>query len=420
MVETIITGCKVLQGEPGGYVLEWKDVLVEDGVIKRVDDKRDLDGNLKVIDGKNTHILLPGFIDNHIHSRMIDHCVHHPWNDKSIVPDLYHQCRKILERAYREAKDSGTVLLMDYPEYPFDFDLEKDNWKMPFEVMRQEGLRGVVRVLLSHDKIPESSFLKKTLEELVLCDIKRIKMAEDSFPESRVAVWIPEEKWFNERRGWKEEVSMKVIKYLQGLYEQSDENVYFVMHCAETKIRTDEIRELGYENGVDFLLKNGLLGDRTVLVHCRYGIRDEDVEYIKEAGSRVVVRPSKKEYNGEMSVCPLQEFINKGVIVGFGTDVPVVRKEVRRGFEIIPEIYNAMDIYDINFQTSYDIATRGGARVFGFDGMGKIENGYNASLLMFDVQEDLRAREEKRKPYLIQDLEKALNKSTLRHVSMNS
>jgi cytosine/adenosine deaminase-related metal-dependent hydrolase len=68
----------------------------------------------------------------------------------------------------------------------------------------------------------------------------------------------------------------------------------------------------------EYLRDLGLLGERTLLVHCNY-VGDSDIDIIKESGSTVVFCPRSHAYFGHKNH-PLSKLLERGIPVALGTD----------------------------------------------------------------------------------------------------
>jgi len=115
------------------YTFKAQDVLIENGKIVEIrgwenDKCKETESQKhKVIDGEEHHVLLPAFVDNHIHSRLVGYF-------GPGLPDPpvgYASCKEKLDEAYFEAANSGAAILMDYPEYPFNKKPEQDGFHLP-------------------------------------------------------------------------------------------------------------------------------------------------------------------------------------------------------------------------------------------------------------------------------------------------
>ncbi|GAA0221215.1 putative aminohydrolase SsnA [Metaclostridioides mangenotii] len=95
-------------------------------------------------------------------------------------------------------------------------------------------------------------------------------------------------------------------------------DVGYHVHVAEGMADVDINLEKYGKRPAQRLNDFGVLGDKTLAVHCLY-VDDNEVKLLKESNTFVVHNPESNMGNA-VGCCPAIEFINEGIEVGLGTD----------------------------------------------------------------------------------------------------
>lgn len=94
--------------------------------------------------------------------------------------------------------------------------------------------------------------------------------------------------------------------------------VSFHTHLAEDRFDRDFNLRIYNLSPVERLLKENMLNDKTLLIHCVH-IDKKDKEIIKEKNSMVVHNP-ESNMNNAVGLPDVFEMLNEGIVVGLGTD----------------------------------------------------------------------------------------------------
>lgn len=133
-----------------------------------------------------------------------------------------------------------------------------------------------------------------------------------------------------------------------------------------------------------YLFDQGILGPRTVAVHCVHQ-DDSDIEAIAEAGASIVHCPKSNAKLGA-GIAPLAKWLaHKRITVGLGTDSAVSNNTLDLFEEMRFALYFQRAAQEnVGAVTARDVlqmATAGGARVLGLaDRVGVLKAGYQADL----------------------------------------
>ena len=115
---------------------------------------------------------------------------------------------------------------------------------------------------------------------------------------------------------------------------------------------------------------------------------DDELDLLARSGTGVAHCPSSNMRLGS-GICRTREMLDRGVPVGLGVDGSASNDSS----DMLGELRQAMLLQRVRYGAggltaaeAYRIATEGGARLLGFDEVGRIEEGMLADLALFDVQ----------------------------------
>jgi hypothetical protein len=104
----------------------------------------------------------------------------------------------------------------------------------------------------------------------------------------------------------------------QAIQLMANGSQFLSLHLSESEETRDQEEQFCKGSPVEFLVENGLLTRRTVLVHCGY-LNDAELETIREAGSIVVICPLNcTQFN--QKVIDIEKLRALGVRWAIGTD----------------------------------------------------------------------------------------------------
>jgi len=92
----------------------------------------------------------------------------------------------------------------------------------------------------------------------------------------------------------------------------------FHIHVAEGPEDQEESRQRYGQRVVERLAKLGVLGPKTLAVHCVH-VDDAEMEILKETGSLVIHNPESNMGNA-VGYAPVLKMLQRGILVGMGTD----------------------------------------------------------------------------------------------------
>lgn len=164
----------------------------------------------------------------------------------------------------------------------------------------------------------------------------------------------------------------------------ADDMMRVGLHYLETSAERIEIRARFGQEPIDLLLAHGLLGSRTVLVHCAH-LLAHDVEAIRAAGAHVVVCPLSSALL-RTGLPPLGLLRSEGLPLSVGTDGPAtgttlsLLDHARFLGHLYPDV-------DLTAQEIATLITTGPASALGLEqDVGSLHVGKLANALLFDEE----------------------------------
>jgi cytosine/adenosine deaminase-related metal-dependent hydrolase len=163
------------------------------------------------------------------------------------------------------------------------------------------------------------------------------------------------------------------------------EGMGLCQHYAQSAGEPGFIRERFGASQGEFLERLGMLGPDVVLLHCT-ALEPEDIEALRGTGTHVVHCPTGPAKVGN-AVTPVHELLQASVNVALGSD----GAPANNGCDMIRDLkwvgylqkLRQRDATVVPAETILEMATLGGARALGLDGLtGSIEPGKRADLIV--------------------------------------
>ena len=159
------------------------------------------------------------------------------------------------------------------------------------------------------------------------------------------------------------------------------------IHLSETKEEVIEsIRRTG-KPPVLHLEEIGFLGPRVLAAHCVHVSREE-IKRLAKYGVKVVHNPASN-LKLASGVAPVREMLDEGVEVVLGTDGPASNNSLDMFREMrlcaLLQKWRTGDPSCMGAEEVLRMATLGGARALGIEGVGAVEPGRKADLILVDL-----------------------------------
>lgn len=326
-----------------------KDIAINDGIIRKISNK--IKDDAHYIYNLKNHIILPGFINSHIHFgefyikgykdkkstlEYINYAEHINSNNKSISEEM--RVTSSIISAY-EALSYGQTTLVGIRGWKC---LEKFGIRlyMGYPFMNSQKLRGYL-----DDAINRFKKLKKN----DTCDYY-------IFIHSLLTI------------------DEKILANISNYFKNT--NVKLAIHLYETESEKEMIKKKYNMNGIDLLNKYDLLNENTLLVHCCY-LSENDINLIKNKRCSLSINPcSNLKLKNNV---PKYELI-KDLNICLGTDGCATSDSLNimescRLFGLLNEIEDKDLLKMITINPAKYLDNK----------IGIIKNGYNADLIIYDL-----------------------------------
>ena len=344
------------------------DIAIKDGVIKKIDKNLQLEAK-EIILGEGK-IILPSFANMHTHIPMtllrglgadlplMDWLqkVIWPLEAEFVSPEFVRDGTLL---GLIEAIKSGTTLFMDM--YFFEESVG--------EVCEEVG----VRAGLGFGILDFPTKVAGTPEEY----IERARKFVEEFKDRNYVfpVICPHAPYT---------CSPKTLKMAKELADEY--GLLLHIHVAETKGEVERIQEEYGHTPVMHLNNIGFLGENVLCAHMVW-TSEEEREILREKGVKIAHCP---ESNLKLAsgIAPVPDYINRGILVGLGTDGAASNDNLNMHEEIstCAKLHKGANLNAkaIDAKTVLQMATENGFKIAGIKA-GKIEEGYEADFILINT-----------------------------------
>lgn len=329
--------------------IEKKDILVVNGIISKIEDN--LEGNYDEVIDATDKVVLPGFINSHIHFgeyyikgyggkldtiEYINYAENFNNDNKDIQEEL--RISSSLICSYEAIKYGQTTLV---------------------------GIRGwnclekmKVRLYMGYP-LMKSNKLGKYLNDM-FTNFESIKKTDLDTPYFFIHSLLTVD----------EEILKKVSSYING------KNIKVAIHMLETERERNIVREKYNMDPLELLDKYNLLNKNTLLIHCCY-LNDNDIKLIKKNKCSISINPNSnlKLKNALPNIDKL-----KGINVCIGTDGVATNDSLN-----IMDSVKTIGLHsELNENELLKMITVNPAMYLGLK-LGKVKVGYKADLNIYDL-----------------------------------
>jgi 5-methylthioadenosine/S-adenosylhomocysteine deaminase len=327
----------------------------------------------KVIEGKNL-LLMPGFINTHTHVSMSllrgygDDLELFEWLNGRIWPveakltknDVYVGAKL----GIAEMLLSGTTTFLDMYQ-----DME-----MVAKAIKETGIRGHISrgtIYSGDEKLDKSALeqLEQLIDDFHNYDDERIKVLAGPH-----AIYTNSKEFL--------EAQLEIAKR---------RNIGLHIHVSETNKENEDVIEKLGKSPIEYLNEIGVLdAPYVVSAHMIY-LSETDQNIVKEKSVGIAHNPKSNLKLGS-GMANIQKYLKKGIIVGLGTD----GASSNNNLDMLSELQYAtliqkglnLDATALNAYDTLKMATIEGAKVLNIsDRVGMLKEGYDADLIMFDMNQ---------------------------------
>ena len=351
---------------PSGEVLTG-NIFIEGNKISKIT-AEDFDAtNFEVIDGKNK-FATPGFVNAHTHASMTllrsysDDKALMDWLQKDIWP-IEDKMKKSdikvgAELAAVEMIKSGTTAFAD---------MYGPNMEIVAQVVETSGLRaalcrGIIGIFDGDEKLASNVELYKNWHGKANGRIKIM------FGPHAIYTCPPD--------------------FLKKIYNEAAKvNAEIHMHMNETQTEVNDCLKNYGKRPFEVVAETGLFELGTLAAHCVW-LSDEEIKIMKSKKIRAAHNPGSNMKLAS-GIAPIPELLQKNICVGLGTDGASSNNNLDMLEEIrLTALLNK--VHDLNplsipATEALKMGTEYGAKAVGFENVGKLEAGYKADIVLFDM-----------------------------------
>lgn len=362
-------------------VFEKGYLMVQDGTIKEVG--YDLHNKYpnEIVKDFEDHLIIPSFTDLHFHAvqygnlgigldeELLDWLDMYTFKEEEKFSDLAY-AKRIFDAAITHVIQSGTTRIV------FFSSIHEAAAKLLVELCQGYGLTAFVGKV-NMDRNASEGLQENTQQSIDIT--KRLLDIGDEFVKTIVTPRF---------------VPSCTEDLMASLGELAKDDYPVQTHISENENEIEWVKSLhpDAQDYLDVYEQAGLIGKRTILAHCVFCTPDEK-ERIKRSGAYVAHCPTAN-FNLTSGIMDAKDYINRGIPIGFGTDVgagqtPSIRQVMVHAIQM-SKVNRMLDHHKevISFSEAFYMATKGGGTYFG--NCGNFEEGASADFLI--IQPDKLAK----------------------------
>jgi len=400
MADIAITDGIIVTMDQDRSIIDPGTVVVRDGEIEAVG-KTDQIISKYTIDRRidaNGHVVLPGFIDSHIH---VPDILSRGIGKERLLHDWLVNVKKPFVAAMTPSDHAVAAALYCYEAINFGVTTFVENAGGTgsgyssdiIETKLAEYENAGIRNIYAHGFMDNPSGELGGMFESLRRKEPQVKHPPDTFVSTDEAVERTEsliEEYHGSADGrqsvWPAPYTAGNVspEGLQRAYELAERHdVMTTTHTAESGLQ-----ERAPLSSVETLANTGYLGERTLLGHC-VQLDDRDIQLLAETDTKVAHNIATNLIIGS-GIAPIPELLRSGVTVGLGTDNACLNDTVNplSDIRIIDLTHKGTNRHPkaVTPQSVLEMATIKGARAIGReDELGSIEVGKKADMALLDL-----------------------------------
>lgn len=366
-------------------------ILIEENLILEVGQKKDLKNEFSYdeeIDCKGLAVL-PGMVNCHTHilETMMRGLGHdfpfHDWCDRLVFPTaraMEDEGEQIYtDLTYLTAMECASSGITSLIEHSVNF-AKRHSYTMA-KALREFGMRGGIAKGAEDFSVLDRGHVGTLDQELRETREFLDKWNKDK-PDDLVQAWVGPS-------GGKRTVGGCTNEALVELKKTADEyDTRYHIHLAGTSQEIDNVRrDTDFVGSVEMAHDLGILDEKTSLAHCIWLV-EKEMDLLVETGATIAHCPSCNQICA-IGVLPLGELLEKGVVVGIGTDGAPQNdsfdmfRDMRQA--VLLQRISKMKADAISHLQAFQMATETGAKVLGVEKLGKLDSGYLADITAVKV-----------------------------------
>ncbi len=377
-------------GNPPEGNLSGVDIHIEGNRIARVGKNLPTPGGSRVIDASR-HVVTPGFVNTHHHfyqtltrnlpavqnAKLFDWLVYLYEVWKGIDEEAVYWSSRL---ALAELVKTGCTCTTDH-HYLYPRGFSQDLPGIQFQAAADIGVRfAPTRGSMSRSKkdggLPPDSVVQDEDTILAQCE-ETIRKYHDPAPDSMRRVALAPCSPFSVSEQLMKDSAVLARKYGARLHT----------HLAETGDEDDYCVKIYGRRPLKVMEDCGFLGPDVWYAHGIH-FNDEELDVLAKTGTGVAHCPSSNMRLAS-GIARVREMLDRGVNVGLAVDGSASND----ASDMLGEMRQALLLQRVRYGSAgitvpevYGIATEGGARILGWDRLGRIEEGWLADIALFDVR----------------------------------
>ena len=380
-----------LMTDPAKDTLRGADMLIEHGVVKKIEPK----GGLKAPQGARTidcsrHVVIPGFVNTHHHFYQTL-TRNHPAVQNAELFDwlkfLYNVWKYIDEDAVYyssmlamgELLKTGCTCSTDH-HYLYPRGFSGDLMGLQFAAADQLGMgfsptRGSMSLSQKDGGLPPDSVVQ-TADQILYDSERVIKLYHDVSPMAMHKIVLAPCSPFSVTKELMRDSARLARKY----------GVRLHTHLAETRDENDFCIQMYGKRPVALMQECELIGPDVFYAHGIH-FNDDELRILAEAGAHIAHCPSSNMRLGS-GICRVQEMLDMGINVGIAVDGSASNDSS----DMLGEVRNALLLQRVEkgaaaltARQAFTMASENGAKLLNFGNVGRLEEGWAADAAIFDV-----------------------------------
>ncbi len=382
--------CIVGPNPKGSGNLAGADVHIDGNRIVRVGKNLPVPEGARVIDASR-HVVTPGFVNTHHHfyqtltrnlpavqnAKLFEWLVYLYEVWKGIDEEAVYWSSRL---ALAELVKTGCTCTTDH-HYLYPKGFSQDLPGIQFQAASDIGVRfAPTRGSMSRSKkdggLPPDSVVQEEDTILAQCE-ETIRKYHDPAPDSMRRVSLAPCSPFS--------VSEQLMKDSAVLARKHGARLH--THLAETGDEDDYCVKIYKRRPLKVMEDCGFLGPDVWYAHGIH-FNDQELDVLAKTGTGVAHCPSSNMRLGS-GIARVREMLDRGVNVGLAVDGSASND----ASDMLGEMRQTLLLQRVRYGSAgitapevYGIATEGGARILGWDRLGRIEEGWLADIALFDVQ----------------------------------
>ena len=359
-----------------------RDILIQDGRFKKIAEKinkKDYPG-VTVIDAHNM-LALPGFTDSHSH--VYQTFIKGPLDDLIITDWLVRLFKfedEMTDEDYYYATLLSCLSAMRFGTTTINEMGGWDHLDATLQAFEDAGIRTTFGI--STTDIPEN-------------EVTPIISVEEAVRRSEIVY----EKAHGRNHGlMKASVAPAGLPAVSGKMAQTlkkwanERGLIFHTHLGEGKMETERVaKEYGLNGEAEALQQLGVLDEHTLLAHSIW-LSDHELDIIAETKAVPVHCPNTNMKISD-GIPKIAQMLQRGIPVAMGCDGEAssgtkdMVREGKAGSYLQKAI--TLDPTVMDAGTTFKMMTINGAKALGYDDLGEIKEGYQADLVLVNMEDDL-------------------------------